>query len=453
MDKQGKLTRAVSISWAVGELGIAAYVGITMSYMLFFLTQALGISPVWAGFALLIPRLWDAGIDPFVGAISDRTKTRMGRRRPFLLFGALTFGVAFAMIFFAPANAPEATKIVYVVALYLLTSTAFTFYDVPYSSMAAEMTTDYGGRTLLTGYKMIAARLGILITILVAPLIFTTSKGLNYGFQLMGVIFGSFMIVTGLIAFFGTKNAPQITRPVERFSLKAEYRALAENRPFLILWSAFLMQNLAIGAAATTLIYYVVFVMHLTPAAVGPLAATGAVSATLATPIWVWIARRLGKRKTYFIGLGIAATMSLPALFIPASMYFLLFPALFLVGIGDAANQLLPNAMVPDTVEYDEHNTGQRREGTIFGTWAFCRKLGMALGAFLVSIFLSFFGFAGGQGATTQSADAIWGIRLAYSLVPFTLWLCTIAIIRYYNLSEHRFDEIKREIVMAREGN
>lgn len=77
----------------------------------------------------------------------------------------------------------------------------------------------------------------------------------------------------------------------------------------------------------------------------------------------------------------------------------------------------------------------------------------MALGAFLVSIFLSFFGFAGGQGATTQSADAIWGIRLAYSLVPFTLWLCTIAIIRHYNLSEHRFDEIKREIVMAREGN
>lgn len=449
MDKQGKLTKGISFNWAVGELGIAAYVGITMAYMLFYLTQALGISPVWAGAAMLVPRLWDAMIAPFVGAMSDRTNTRMGRRRPFLLFGASTLGVAFALIFFAPADAPETTKIIYVVALYLLTSTAFAFYDVPYSSMAAEMTTDYGDRTLLTGYKMVAARLGILSTFF-APLIFTTSKGLNSGFQLMGVIFGAFMIVTGLIAFFGTKNAPQITRPVERFSLKAEYRALATNRPFLILWSAFLMQNLAIGASATTLIYYVVFVMELTPAMVGPLAATGAVSATLATPLWVWIARKLGKRQTYFIGLGIAATMSLPALFIPSSMYFLLFPVLFLVGIGDAANQLLPNAMVPDTVEYDEHQTGQRREGAIFGTWSFCRKLGMSLGAFFVSVFLSFFGFAGGQGVTAQSDDAIWGVRLAYSLIPFVLWICTIIVIRYYSLSEHRFDEIKREIAVAR---
>lgn len=449
MDNQKKLTKSVSVSWAVGELGIAAYVGITMAYMLFFLTQALGISPVWAGIAMLIPRLWDAVVAPFVGVISDRANTRMGRRRPFLLFGALTLGVAFALIFFVPAEAPETTKIVYVVLLYLLASTAFAFYDVPYSSMAAEMTTEYRDRTLLTGYKMVAARLGILATFF-APLLFATSKGLNYGFQLVGVTFGAFIIVTGLIAFFGTKNAPQITRSVERFSLKAEYRALAENRPFLTLWSAFLMQNLAIGAAATTLIYYVVFVMKLTPAMVGPLAATGAVSATLATPLWVWIARKLGKRQTYFIGLGIAATMSLPALFIPSSMYFLLFPVLFLVGIGDAANQLLPNAMVPDTVEYDEYNTGQRREGAIFGTWSFCRKLGMSLGAFFVSVFLTFFGFSGGQGVTAQSDDAIWGIRLAYSLVPFVLWICTIIIIRYYSLSEDRFDEIKREIVIAR---
>lgn len=452
MDNQKKLTKSVSVSWAVGELGIAAYVGITMAYMLFFLTQALGISPVWAGVAMLIPRLWDAVVAPFVGVISDRANTRMGRRRPFLLFGALTLGVAFALIFFVPADAPEMTKIVFVVLLYLLASTAFAFYDVPYSSMAAEMTTDYGGRTLLTGYKMVAARLGILSTFFV-PLIFTTSKGLDHGFQLVGVTFGAFIIVTGLIAFFGTKNAPQIKRPVERFSLRAEYRALAENRPFQILWLAFLLQNLAIGAAATTLIYYVVFVMKLTPAMVGPLAATGAISATLATPLWVWVARRQGKRRTYFIGLGIAATMSLPALFIPSSMYFLLFPVLFLVGIGDAANQLLPNAMVPDTVEYDEHKTGQRREGAIFGTWSFCRKLGMSLGAFFVSIFLSLFDFAGGQGVTAQSEDAIWGIRLAYSLIPFVLWICTIIIIRHYNLSEHRFDEIKREIVIARAKN
>ena len=158
-----ELTSFASIGWATGELGIAAYVGITMSFMLFYSTEALGISPFWAGIALLIPRLWDAFIDPFVGAISDRTQSRMGRRRPYLLFGALTFGIAFALIFRAPADASELEKILYVTILYLITSTAFTFYDVPYSSMAAEMTTEYRERTRLTGYKMMAARLGILI--------------------------------------------------------------------------------------------------------------------------------------------------------------------------------------------------------------------------------------------------------------------------------------------------
>lgn len=452
MTKPQSLTRRITIGWAIGELGIASYVGITMSYMLFFLTQALGISPVWAGFALLIPRLWDAAIDPFVGAVSDRTRSRMGRRRPYLLFGALTFGVAFAAIFFAPAHASEQTKLVYVIALYLVTSTAFTFFDVPYSAMAAEMTTDYGGRTLLTGYKMVAARLGILATILVAPLIFTTGKGLVHGFQMMGIMFGAFMVVTGLIAFFATRDAPQIIRPVERFSLRDEYTALAENRPFLILWLVFLLQNLAIGATATTLIYYVVFVLQLAPAMVGPLAAVGAAAATLATPFWVWLARRIGKRRTYFIGLSITAVMSLPSLFIPASLYMLLFPIMFLMGIGDAANQLLPNAMVPDTVEYDEHRTGQRREGTIFGTWAFCRKLGMALGAFLVSIFLSLFGFAGGQDNLPQTEQALLGIRFAYALIPFVLWLATIVVLRFYTLSEQRFDEIKREIAATLAG-
>lgn len=445
------LTRRESIGWAIGELGIAAYIGITMSYLLFFLTQALSISPVWAGLALLIPRLWDAGIDPFVGAISDRTRSKMGRRRPYLLLGALTFGVAFALIFFAPSNASETTKILYVTSLYLITSTAFTFYDVPYSSMAAEMTSDYRERTKLTGYKMIAARLGILSSILGAPLIFTSSENLIEGFQLMGLAFGLMMVATGLIAFFTTTTTPQITRLVSHSDFRAEYRALIGNRPFLILWCTFLCQNLAIGASATTLIFYAVFVMGMKAALVGPLAAVSAITATLATPVWVKIAHVYGKKITYLCTITIAIFMSLPPLFIPASMPYILFISLILSGIGDAGNQLLPNAMVPDTVEYDEHRTGQRREGAIFGTWAFCRKLGMAAGSFGVSIFLSAFGFMGGQDAPTQDESVLTGIRLAYAAIPFCLWIVTFIIFRLYNLSEERFQQIKNEIERTRE--
>lgn len=441
---------AVSMGWATGELGIAAYVGITMSYMLFYLTEGLGLPSTLAGVALLLPRIWDAVIDPFVGALSDRTHSRFGRRRPYLLVGALTYGVAFAMIFAAPAHADTATKFAWVVALYLITSTAFTFYDVPYSSMAAEMSESYAGRTTLTGYKMVAARLGILLTILIAPLVFAASADLTGGFREMGAWFGALMVATGLIAFFTTRTAPQITRPVERFSLRGEYRALIENRPFLILWSVFLLQNLAIGASATTLIYYAVFVMKLTPAMVGPLAAIGAVAATLATPVWTRIARRLGKRRTYFVSLSAAAALSLPAMFITPDLKLLLFAVLLAAGIADSANQLLPNAMVPDTVEFDEHNTGQRREGTIFGSWAFCRKLGMALGAFAVSLLLARFGFQ--AGADAQPGSAITGIRIAYALIPCLLWIGAIAVLRHYDLDETRFNTLKQAIAERRSG-
>lgn len=450
MTQASALTRPIQVGWAVGELGIATYVGITMAYLLFYMTQGLGISPVWAGLALLVPRLWDAVIDPFVGAISDRTHSRWGRRRPYLLFGGMTFGIAFALIFQAPVDASEGVKIAYVAALYLLTSTAFTFYDVPYSSMAAEMTPDYGGRTRLIGYKMVAARLGILVAVMGAPLIFNAGETLAGGFAMMGIAAGAWMVATGLYAFFATKHAPQIARQAEPFDIRAEYRALRENRPFLILWTVFLLQNFAIGASSTTLIYLVIFVMKIDPALIGMMVAVGAVSAMLATPLWVRLAHRIGKQRTYFIGLAMAAVMSLPVLFLPPGLPMLLFILLFLAGVGDAATQLCPNAMVPDTVEYDERRTGQRREGAIFGSWLLCRKLGMAAGAFVVSLFLSLFGFAPGAQLGAQSETAMLGIRISYALIPFSLWIAAMLVLRRYTLGEAQFDDIKREIAANR---
>ena len=449
MDPASGLTKRIGVGWAIGELGIATYIGITMSYLLFYLTQALGISPVWAGLALLIPRLWDALIDPLVGAISDRTRSRMGRRRPYLLVGGLTFGVMFAFLFQAPADASERMKIAYVIALYLLTSTAFTFYDVPYSSMAAEMTTDYRVRTRLTGFKMVAARIGILVAVIAAPLLFNSQETLVHGFAVMGMVAGAYMVLSGLWAFFATRDAPQIVRPAEPFDLRAEYRALRENRPFLILWTTFLFQNFAIGTSATTLIYLVIFVMKIDAALVGAMVATSAVGAMVATPFWVRLAQR-GKQKAYAAGIVGAATLSLLMLFMPAGLPTALFVALFLIGLVDGGTQLCPNAMVPDTVEYDEERTGQRREGAIFGTWLLCRKLGMAMGAFIASLFLSAFGFVAGADAAAQGENALLGIRLSYTLVPCVLWVCAFFVLRAYPLTEARFEELKRNISAAR---
>jgi GPH family glycoside/pentoside/hexuronide:cation symporter len=261
------------------------------------------------------------------------------------------------------------------------------------------------------------------------------------------MIFGVFMVVTGLVSFFSTRDVPRRETPPHKFSIKSEFQAIRQNKPFRILWAVFFMQNLAIGVSATTLIYFVIFVMKVDLTLIGPMVMTAAVSATIATPFWIWIARRYGKRETYFIGMTITSVMTIPLLFITSDYLILLFIIFLLTGIGDAANQLASNAMVPDTVEVDEIKTGERREGSIFGAWAFCRKLGMASGAFLVSISLSIFGFEGGSGTDIiPSETAVFGIRVTYALLPFFLWICAIFILKKYNLDEEEFNNIKSSL-------
>jgi len=445
-----RLTLPMKIGWAIGELGIAVFVGVTMMFFLFYLTEAHGVSPAWAGIALLVPRLLDAVVDPLFGALSDRTKSRMGRRRPYLLVGSILYGSGLYLFLAMPALATETAKVSYAIIAYIFASFAYSVMSVPYSAMTAEMTTDYKERTELVGYRMIAARTGIIGAGTLTPILYGTQDTLAEGFRLVGIVFGVFMAATGLIAFFATKNAPRIERPVHAFSLKEEFRAIIQNRPFSILFLVFLCQNIAIGASATALVYFLTYVMRAEASMIGPLMAIGGVTATIFTPPWVLASKRLGKRPAYFTALAISCLMAVPALFLPPKMFMILFAIYFFAAIGDAGNQLLSNSMVPDTVEVDEHKTGERREGAIFGAWAFCLKLGMAFGAFLVSLGLQSAGFVQGGGVEAQPELALQGVRMLYGLVPFVFWIGAMVALGWYDLNETRFNRLKKEIADRR---
>jgi len=445
-----KLATGIKLGWAVGELSVATYIGLTIAFLLFYLTQALGISPWLAGLVLLLPRLWDAFTDPLMGVISDRTRSTMGRRRPYLLAGSILLGLSVAAIFFAPLEVGETQKALYVLFFYFLSSTAITIFDVPYSAMAAEMTSDYRERTSLTGYKMIAARVGIVLVLFAVPVIFSAADNLVAGFRIVGVAFGSLIVFAGVAAFFLTKNAPRFEATAHRFNIRNEIRAIRSNKPFRALWVVFLFQNLAIGASVTTLLYFLTMVIRIERDLIGTYMSIGAVTAMLATPLWVLASRRLTKHKGYFIALTISTIAPIPVLFMPAESYVLMFIVLVVAGTGDAANQLFPNAMVPDTVEVDELRTGERREGAIFGAWAFCRKLGMTAGAFLVSLLLSASGFVQGGAADVQPDSAILGVRLIYSVLPVCLLLSAILLLTRYRLSESQFNTIRAEVEKIR---
>jgi len=443
-EEETPLPLSVKLGWGVGELAIAFYVGVTMAFFLFYLTDALAVSPVLAGAALLIPRLWDAVTDPIMGAISDRTRTRIGRRRPYLLVGSICFGVSFYFVLTPPSFEDEWMKVLYFTVMYALVSTAYTIYDVPYSSMAAEMCRSYRARTNLVGYKMIAARVGIIIAATISPLLFNSRETLQEGFALLGLVGGVFIIVTGLIAFFATAHAPSTESVVTSFSLRDELSAVIRNRPFANLFAVFLLQNLAIGASATTLIYFLTITMQLSSNLVGPLFAVTGVVALLATPGWVVVGGRLGKKVAYSRGLVVSMLAAIAIFFLPPSLAMLLFGIYVISGIADAGTQLMPNAMVPDTVEVDELRTGVRREGTVFGAWAFCRKTGMAGGAFLASIVLSLFGFT--SGGAEQPASAEFGVRVAFSILPLVLWIGAWVRLRHYDLDEERFEQIRLQL-------
>lgn len=445
-----RLPVGIKAGWAFGELAVSTYIGLTIAFLLFYSTQALGVSPWLAGVALLLPRLWDAFTDPLMGVISDRTKSKMGRRRPYLLVGGVMLGFSIMALFSAPTGGSEVEKAVYVFAMYFLASTAITIFDVPYSAMAAEMTDDYRERTSLTGYKMLAARAGILCVLFAAPMIFGSESSLAEGFRVVGFSFGGLMIVSGVGSFLFTRHAPRIESPIASFNLRAELDAVLSNEPFRALWSVFFLQNLAIGAAATTQLYFLTMVVEIKPEHIGAFMAVSATTAMFATPVWLFVARHIPKRKGYFIAMTISALTPLAILFVQPGAYFLMFVILMTAGVGDSAGQLFPNAMAPDTVEVDELRTGERREGAIFGAWAFCRKLGMTAGAFVVSVSLSASGFVQGAPGAEQPVAALLGVRLIYALLPAALWAMAIVLLTRYRLTESEFEAIKAEIASAK---
>lgn len=453
--RSASLSPLIKAGWAAGDVGIACYVVGTMGFLLFYLTQAHGIPPAWAGAAILVPRLIDVVLDPLMGAISDRTVTPMGRRRPYLLFGSAVFALTFYLTFSMPAFEDPRVAAVYAMGMYLLASTAFTIYSIPHAAMAAEMSADYRERISIVGYRMMGSRLGILALGGLGPFVFSSRESLREGFSLFGALFGCVIFAGGLISFFATRNAPRLEKPVAVFRWRDELRALAGNRPFRTLLSAFLLQNIAIGMSATTLVYFLTFAMRIEIRYVGWFSAGAATVAMLATPLWmraggVW---GVGKKRVYSTAIlieivGYAAIFLLAG---PDSLGVLVM-LLVVIGIGDAACQLAPNSMVPDTVEADEVQSGTRREGTILGALSGGLKLGMAAGAFLASMAFSFTGFVPGQGPATQGASAIVGVRVAYCLAPIALWSVALWLLRHYDLDEDRHIQLRHDIAMTAAG-
>ena len=376
--------------WAAGEVGLACYAGISTIYLLFYATEVLRIQPVWAGLALLVPRAWNVVADPIVGIASDRTRSRFGRRRPYLLGGAVFWGVCFAVLFNLPRRHGAALDILWFGAVFLLNNTGLSLYQVPYATMLAEISRDQQVRTRLAGYREIVARGAILLTLASGPWLLGRYSSEAKGFGVIGAVFGAAIVVSGLVAFFSTADTsgPDVV-PHHDHGLRAQLATLAGNRPLAWLSGSFLFVNVGDAVFSGALVYYLTRILGESPAAIGTLYPVSSITGILVAPLWWHAANRLGKIPICRAALALNAVCCLLPFWITSSHAMLMYPFMVLYGLSNTGARLLPNAMAPDTADFDQACTGERREGTIFGIFVFVQQTGFAVGGFVLSLFLA----------------------------------------------------------------
>jgi sugar (glycoside-pentoside-hexuronide) transporter len=426
------------LGWVTGELGLASYAAVSSIYVLFYATEVLHISPAWAGLGLLIPRVWNVVADPIVGFLSDRTRTRFGRRRPFLLGGALVWGVAFFLLFNLSrvegtvVAAGSVAAVVLFSCVFLLNNTGLALYQVPYHAMLAEMTQDPRERTKLVAYREIAARAAVLLTLFGAPLVLAGAANQTIGFQAIGLVFAGVIVVSGLIAFFATARAPATEAGPRHGRVRLNLAPLAENRPFAFVTSSWLFVNLGDAVFSGALVYYITDVLHGSPALIGTLYPVSSIAGIVSTPLWTLAAGRWGKATMCRLALAMNAVCCALPLFFPSEQLWLMYPFMALYGLSNCGARLLPCAMVPDTVELDQQRTGERREGVIFGLFVFTQQTGFAAGGFVLSLLLA---LAGVGGEAEHGAARASGVVMAFALGSALLYGAAFLAVLGYRLN------------------
>ncbi|MFI6507370.1 MFS transporter [Streptosporangium sp. NPDC050855] len=430
--------RGVRIGYGVGAICTATFSTVPGLLLLFYMTNVLAV-PAWiAGVVVFLPKLWDIFINPWVGQRSDRTVSRFGARRPWMLLGAFTLPVTFALTFAGPPLTGMSAA-VYVAACYFLTATAYAFYEVPYKAMPAEMTDDYHERSSLLQWRMAFVGLGILLSGGVAPLIAGTDVT---GYRTMGLVIGAVLLLSMLASFFGTARAPMIAQAEAEPSITAQFAAARSNRTFMVLLGLSCAQMFSAGIMLAGSPYFATYTLG-DPSATTTLF-LGIVGPLLITmPPWIWLSKRYDKRGAMILAsaLFMAGTVAMVFSGLLGPVYA--HVCVLLVGIGYAGFQLLQFSMLSDVIVHDALVTGKRRAGVFTGLWTAAETVVFAFGALVLGWLLGATGFVESNPSTpvAQPESATTAVLYGTTLLPALLMGVSIVLVTRYTLTAERLAE------------
>lgn len=427
------LRRSLCLAYGAGSIGAGIFSTIPGLLLLFYLTDTLAVPASIAGLAIVVPKVWDIITDPIVGAWSDRSDTPWGRRRPFLLAGALTLPLCFIGLFAAPPGDPM-FAFVWVIVAFCLAATAFTLFQVPYAAMPAEMTTDYHERTTLIAYRMAFLTVGILAGGALAPALVKSGGGGPAGYLQMAVVLSVITMLAMLIAFFGTRHAPSTAAVAHTLGLRAQIGVALANRDYRRLLIAYGLQCVALGAVLAAVPYFVRYTLGADEGVVTLLFVCLVAPAIVTMPLWTAISRRRGKRFAYVLATLIFAVMAASLIFAGPGPLVLVGVQVGLLGVGFAGLQVFPFALLPDLIDADAQRTGLRREGVFTALWFVGEKAGFATGAWLVSAMLAATGFLERRAGelVVQPDTALLGIHIAMAIVPAVLAVLSLPLLLHH---------------------
>jgi len=439
-----RLPRVTKILYGSGDFGFSLTTTIVAAYFAIFLTDVVGIAPGIAAIAIFVGRSWDYVNDPIIGHISDRTRSRWGRRRPFLLFGALPFALAFILMWLRPGFDSPVLLAAYYAVAYVLFDTAATFAYMPFFALTPELTSNYDERTSLTTYRMFFSIFASLVAFTVPLLIVGSFHPENADHVLvMGVIFAFLSAAPLLLVFFGTRERPEYSELAQP-GLKESLKAALKNRPFIFSVVIYLFTWVSVDILQTSLLYFLKYVVNRESDS-DLIMATIFVTAMLVLPFWDFVSRKLNKRHAYAIGISFWAVVQLLLITLgPDSPMPLLMGLCVLGGIGVSSAHILPWSMIPDAIEWDEWKTGERHEGIFYSLVTLSQKIASSIAIPLILLMLQITGYVPDSAA--QPASAVLGIRLAIGPIPAALLTCGIIFALLYPLGRDSHKRIVQEL-------
>jgi oligogalacturonide transporter len=421
-----------------------------------FLTNVAKIPPQYAGLIVLIGKAWDAISDPLIGILSDRSKSKFGRRHVFFLYGIIPVAISYYLLWSAVHCDSTALKVLYYIFTYSLFSTVFTVVMVPYNALVTEMSTEYKTRTRLSGAKMAFSQFSALIAGTIPSYIVNNMYKDNpeAGFRLVGLIFGILYAIPWIIVFFGTFEQPGLNKDRKAIPIKDNFKqlkTLLENRTFRVHISMYLLAYVAMDILSASFIFYTTYYIG-RPEKFYFYLGIFLLSQLCALGFYMHIANKIGKGKTYRIGASIVVCVML-AFFVvltPQTPNYIIYLLCAVMGLGFSAIISMPWAMLPESCDVEILCHGRDRSGAVAGMFTLIRKLIQAVVLWLFGITLATFGFDGS--AAVQSDIAIMAIRVSFTFIPLILMIFGVIMSYKYKVTPKTFQIAQNEIKRIKLG-